>query len=318
MSCSGEDGGSAPESQDPASEAVTSTIVGPDPLERAIAFCDGTVLVEPTPALASPAIDELSGLVASQSADVVWGHNDSGGTATIFAIGLDGSDRGAVDLAGATATDWEDITGGPGLGDAFEDQWIYVGDIGDNGSERAMIQIYAFAEPDPTTGTADTTAVQLHYPDGAHDAEVLISDPVSGDLFIVTKVWPADADDGATSTLSGVYRAANADLAAASGDSVVQMTKVADVDLGRWGQLATAGDITNDGAVVAIRTYEQLVMWPRAPGADLWEAFDNEPCRAPVAAGRQGEAFTFLPGSNSYLTISEGTHPPLNQFAVGK
>ncbi len=94
------------------------------------------------------------------------------------------------------------------------------------------------------------------------------------------------------------------------------MERVGEVDLGPWGQLTTGGDVSGDGSVVALRTYHQIVMWPRPPGTNLAEAFDNEPCEAPTAAERQGESLTFAADDDSYLTISEGRHPPINRFTV--
>ncbi len=93
--------------------------------------------------------------------------------------------------------------------------------------------------PPPTHVTAD--ALTFTYPDGAHDAEALMVDPVSGDLVIVTKDW----------TLTGhsqVFRAPG-DLAAGS---TTVLEQVARLDL-PFGTLVTGADVSADGRVVALR-----------------------------------------------------------------
>ena len=57
------------------------------------------------------AIDEASGIAASRTnPNVLWVHNDSGDSARVFAIHIDGTLLGTYSLSGASATDWEDIS----------------------------------------------------------------------------------------------------------------------------------------------------------------------------------------------------------------
>ena len=54
------------------------------------------------------------------------------------------------------------------------------------------IDVYRVAEPRVGAGaTAPADRLRLRYPDGAHDAEALLVDPLRGDLVIVTKVLGA-------------------------------------------------------------------------------------------------------------------------------
>ena len=155
-------------------------------------------------AVASTELVEASGVVASRDhAGVLWSHNDSGGNAELFALGLDGSDLGRLELAGAQAVDWEDIALLPGA-DGSPDL-LFAADIGDNfgrGTRTEPVRVYRVAEPaapgTSVTATAPATAFDLTYADGARDAETLLADPLTGDLFVVSKQW-----DGAD---AGVYR----------------------------------------------------------------------------------------------------------------
>jgi hypothetical protein len=220
-------------------------------------------------------------------------------------------------LSGATAVDWEDIAAGPGPTAGVP--YLYVGDIGDNTASRSSVQVYRVAEPvvDPTmpSSTPQTLSgvatLDLKYPDGAHDAEALIVDPSTGELFVVTK----DLVGG----VAGVYRAP-ADLA--SGSSTT-LARVATVSLGMW-QGVTGADVTPAGDVVGLRTYLGVFLFPRAAGTSLEQAFSAASCAGAAppfgssssASEPQGEAFGFTRDGRGYLTLSEGVHPPLHRFVA--
>src|SRR5205823_4079467 len=84
-------------------------------------------------------LTEASGVVSSRNnADVLWTHNDSGHPAQVFAIDTQGRLLGTYTIPGNT--DNEDIAIGPGP--VANVSYLYVGDIGDNGSSRANIKVY--------------------------------------------------------------------------------------------------------------------------------------------------------------------------------
>ena len=99
-----------------------------------------------------------------------------------------GSLLGTFPLAGAPLGDWEDIAIGPKPGGG---NYLYLGDIGDNNAIRSSVTVYRTDEPQSTAGATipvdGYTALHLQYPGGARDAESMFVDPLSGDLFIITK-----------------------------------------------------------------------------------------------------------------------------------
>ncbi len=125
----------------------------------------------------------------------MWTHND-GSREKLFALLTNGTQLASFDLK-EDVDDVEDVTVGPGPVAGIS--YLYVGDIGGNrGADnfRADVQILRVAEPlvEPAwAGNArsgDFDGVEkftLTYPDGSYDAEALLVDPISGDLFIVTK-----------------------------------------------------------------------------------------------------------------------------------
>ncbi len=137
-------------------------------------------------------IDEISGLAASRiNPGVLWVHNDSGDSARVFAISYDGALLGTYYLADTAAFDWEDMAAGqdPESGEGL----LYLGDIGDNYQVREAVAVLIVPEPqvsveqDPVEEDLQASTVFLSYPGGALDAETLMVDPQTADIYIVSK-----------------------------------------------------------------------------------------------------------------------------------
>ncbi len=250
-----------------------------------------------------PELTELSGMAASHShPGIYWAHNDSGDTPRVFAFDVNGQPRGIFRLAGARSEDWEGMAVGPGPEPGAT--YLYLGDIGDNFGRRPNVQVYRIEEPSPgTPGEVAIPGVEeitLRYPAGeAHNAEALMVDPLTGDLFIVTKSLLGAAK---------VYRAA-APLAAAA------------IDLELVGELwlagpATGADISPDGSMVVVRTYTHAYLWERREGTTVAEALQGEPVRFALEFEPQGEAIAFSLEGESLLTASEGRNAILYRYAL--
>jgi hypothetical protein len=68
--------------------------------------------------------------------------------------------------------------------------------------------------------------------------------------------------------------------------------------------------------VVLVRTYGLVLAFVRPDGAPLAAAFGVDPCSAPAADERQGEAVGFTDDGKGYFTISEGAHAPIHHFVA--
>jgi hypothetical protein len=293
----------------------------------------------------SPELVEISGIAASRKqqnieiAGTIWAHNDSGDTARFFAIDADGSHRDVFNLVGAEAIDIEDMAVGPGPDEG--ETYVYLADIGDNNSQREEIVVYRVPEPTIThdslpvtpstvpasSGTSsnpdltDYDTLALRYPDGAHDAETLLVDPVDGDLVIVTKniatgrsqVFRASASaaDGEMQTLEEIAQINFAGIR----EQIILPPDAGPLARGAP-HIPTGGDVSPDGSLLAIRTYGGVVIWPRPAGAPLAEAFANTPCLTSSVSEQQGEAIAFNASGTGYITISEGKNPLINEFVV--
>ncbi len=256
----------------------------------------------------STLLNEISGIAASRkNSDVVWAHNDSGDSARIFAMTTSGRHLGIYNLTGASATDWEDIALGPGPN--VGEDYLYISDSGDNNRVRPFITVYRLAEP--TVSSSQTPVsfnlsnwdrLPMRYPGQVYDAETLLSDPVSGDLFLVTR-------DRAGEGIARVFR----NPAPHTAGITVTLELAATITLT---MNIKGGDISPSGDVVLLRPHSFSVpangyYWTRYPGTNLGDAFSNSPCLTPLANELQGEALAFTSDGNGYLTTSEGSRPPI-------
>ena len=148
-------------------------------------------------------LDEVSGIAASrQNDDVFWVHNDWGDLPRVYAMNRQGTHLGIYNLnidldllypPGSRPMDWEDIAIGPGPVNGVD--YLYVGDVGDNDpSGRSHIIVYRVAEPavdsqqSPITTTLNgVDAIRLVYPDGPRNCEALMVDPVTKDIYVISK-----------------------------------------------------------------------------------------------------------------------------------
>jgi hypothetical protein len=238
-------------------------------------------------------ISEASGIAASrQNPGVLWTHNDSGGKNRLFALNAKGKHLGVYTIAGVAARDWEDIAVGPGPLEGKD--YIYIGDIGDNGREYEYKYIYRIPEPkvDSSQAPVDTTlfgaeTIAVFYPRANYDAEAMLVDPLTKDIYILTK--------GDTS--SHVFRDAYPQALKRG----TRLEPIATLRLG-W---VVGGDISPSGDEILVKTYPAIYYWTRSPGQNLRQAFEKTPVTLPYVLEPQGEAVGWKADGNGYYTVSE-------------
>jgi hypothetical protein len=232
---------------------------------------------------------EASGLVESaNNPGMFWSHNDSGNPAELFLIDKKGETKMICLLENADNRDWEDIAIGPGPDG--EGAYVYVGDIGDNMRRYKTKYIYRLKEPlfdadKKIISGYDTIAVTLS--DGVRDTEALMIDPISKDLFLISK-WEDSV---------GVYRVS----------FPYQKENIAQRIVNVPFHKIVAADISASGEEVLLKTYDDVYYWKRLPGESIADLLKRKPMRLPYQREFQGESIGFARDSSGYYTLGEST-----------
>jgi hypothetical protein len=210
-------------------------------------------------------VQEPSGIVASRKhVDIFWTHGDSGRAPKLYAVDRQGALIAELTVADVDNVDWEAI--------ALDDQGnLWIGDIGNNASNRTDLVVYRIGEPDPYAGLESVGVdhrVRFCYPDqddfsdsrGPFDAEALFW--WSGSLWLATK--------HRQDTLTVLYRFPQVDI-----DEVV-LERVSEWDLGtqlgdghpasNFPGMATGADVSIDQKQLALLSYDAVFVFELTAG----------------------------------------------------
>lgn len=250
---------------------------------------------DPTPGVAKKLftikderIKESSGLAKSAKYEGIWWTlNDSGDTGRVFGVDATGKVRAVLRFS-AKVEDTEAIA-------VDSEGTIYIADIGDNTGSRDMIEVYTIPEP---SELGDESNVKYHrydfeYPDGAHDAETLLVEPESKQLFFVTKV---------KKKAGAIYAAPES----ASREGTNKLTKLGPAPVAPDG--ITDGTFMPDGKTVVLRTYVDVATM-------TWSETPTLVARANTPIG-QGESVAVGPTGSDILVGTEGSGSAVYQLAV--
>ncbi len=270
-------------------------------------------------------ITEASGLIVTDN--WLWVHNDSGDSASLYAIGKDGERRASIMVEGAFAKDWEDMTSFSENGQSY----FLIGDIGDNKERHSNVTFYVIEQP-----TSNTTAKLLYtftatYADiGAKDAEAIVVDPHNKELLLITK-----GRDGIIHFLQGKFplpselptesEQKEADKISDPSFNTQQITlseihqipfATPPLDRRQQSRLITSAAIHPNGHQLIVRNYLSARLYQKEQGQTWAEAVQQEPCRLPLPLQPQGETLAFSPDGKSLWTLSEGKKTSLYEILL--
>ena len=253
--------------------------------------------------VSDPTLTEISGIARGRRDDsVLWVHEDSGAKADVHALTLAGTVRQTFRLAGAGAKDWEDMAVGPGPVPGTN--YLYLGDVGDNGKTRDEIVVYRVPEPAVTNGGLTTLSgvdsIRLRYPDGKYNSEA-IAVGADGTIYVITK-------SKVTRVYMAPYPQSTTDVNTMK--PVAAGTLAPEVDM-------SGADIRMDGRAIIVRGYRDAWTWPIKPGESMATTLARTPCKTPTYRPEtQGEAIAFLANDGSYTTTGELSRAPVRQFTL--
>lgn len=238
-------------------------------------------------------VNEASGLANSiANPKYVWTHEDSGADAEVILLSKSGAQVVVrFKLKGAQNIDWEDMAIGPGPQAGVN--YLYLADIGDNDATRNDLVIYRIPEPIYSPSDSGTTvevsfveSLSIDYPEGPRDAEALMVDPMTKELYIVSKredsvqlfelAYPQNWGGSDTLKLKGTF----------------PLTGI------------TAADVSADGNRVLLKSYSGIFYWKKDREEPIAHLLSRKPLRVtydPIEF--QGEAICW--DGNSFFTLSE-------------
>ena len=248
----------------------------------------------------SKKLNEVSGIVASiQNPGYFWVHNDSGDEANLYLINSTGKHIATIKIDDATHHDWEDIA--IGTPKKYGVPVLFIGDIGNNFSLRKTTIIYIIKEPKITENKTliieksapllDT--LKVRYSDEARDFETLLFDPISEQLFTVSKRKKIPelfiiTKDNTESSSYTFEKTINLPLK----------------NLKRRDNIS-GGDISKSGKRIAIKSYDYIYIWNRKNNESLIEFIKSPPQVIKPPFEKQSEAICWEMDQLSILTLSE-------------
>lgn len=267
---------------------------------------------------------ELSGMATPQkaaNAGYLWVISDSPANMLAAVSTTNASNQGVYTLDTPPAyVDWEDIASGTVGGQPY----IYVADFGDNGSVRATFNIFRIKEPTITgsggaIAAGDYETITGQYDAGtppvSKDAETLLVDPDTGDMYVILKrdatqkVYKLAYAASYSGTQTFVYQGA-----------MTALPSVTTVALGATACYAVSGTISPNGQEILIRNYNDVYYFPRDKNTQtILQALQQSLVLVPAFVGGgsvspkkshpnaepQGEAICYSPDGRDLWTCSE-------------
>lgn len=241
------------------------------------------------------ALTEASGLAYSvKNPGKIWSHNDSGHANYLFLIDEHTAEVVArYSIGGTSNVDWEDIEICKGPVDGMP--YLYIADTGDNDQKRGTYSVYRFEEPkyNPVSDYGQTITVnvpvdriQFRYPDVNHNCESMMVDPLTKDVYLVTK----------SGVVSHLYVLPYPQKL----NEIFTAFKAGDFSF----REASAATCSHDGQKVLIKNRAEIYYWERNNDEKVVDMLARTPVKAPYIGEQQGEAICF-DIQNNYYTLSE-------------
>ena len=232
-------------------------------------------------------LDEASGIADSKiNPGYLWVEQDSGNPNDIALLSHEGDFLKNINIGKAVNHDWEAmaIANGPLAGINY----IFLADIGDNNLVDTQHCIYRFVEPEATMGTvSDCDKINFKYPDGPHNAEAILVDNNTKDIYIITK----------NDTPSRIYKLAYPQNTSSVNSAILCGTLTFND--------VTAAALSTDGKEVLIRTYNNVYYWKKNDLQTLEQALVKTPVSLSIQFEPQGEAICFKNDNSGFFTLSE-------------
>jgi hypothetical protein len=230
-------------------------------------------------------LNEVSGMADSRiNAGYIWTEQDSGAPPELALIDKKANFVKKISIKNADNRDWEDMAIGPGP--EKDIPYVYIADIGDNGSRHTQSFFYRFPEPGISTDTViNWEKISYVYADGPRDAEAFLVDN-NLDIYIITK-----------ENKSRIYKIPYP-------QSIEQTNTASFVgELPFKGVVSAA--ISDDGTEIILKTYKKLFYWKKPKEENIGTALSRPFINLGYKREKQGEAICFAKDGSCFFTLSE-------------
>jgi hypothetical protein len=251
---------------------------------------------------------------------IVFGLNDSGHDALVFAFDSTGVSRGAWRIPGARNLDWEAAALGPCAAGSGSPSCLYIGDVGDNEARKPRVTIYRVPEPtalppgpavqSSPSSLARASRLDVRYTDHPHDVEALYVSQ-DGAVFLITKRRLLDRQRRPRPAL--VFRIPPSAWDSSGVTTAVLVDSLPIVPGELPGRQVTDAALSPDGRLLAVRTYAEVYIFAvdSATGRPITGGTPSA-CVIAGLAEKQGEGVGWWWDGQRLLLTSEGRNEPMH------
>jgi len=193
--------------------------------------------------------------------------------------------------------------------------YLYVGEIGDNKAHHQRKYIYRIAEPvvsGKDTVITNVDVITFQYPDKPRDAEALMVDPLTRDIFIISKreespvVYRLPFPHDLNNTLTAQIVVSDLRLPLADKDTMnTGSEKVVNGYHYLYYYQIVGADISPDGSEMLVKSYSAVYYWKRNEKESVIDMLKRAPSILPYSPEPQAEAIAFDVQGRGYYTLNE-------------
>lgn len=266
----------------------------------ALSACTKSTPSSPEPPTAFPIttsmLTEASGMAESyKNPGYLWIQEDSNTPAQLNLLSTQGVFLKSIPIKNIVNRDWEDLCIAKGPDPSLH--YIYIAETGDNTAQYRSYALYRF--PEPAKEAIEINAVEtisFQYPDGSHDAEAILIDPLNNDIYIITK----RENQAQVYQLTYPYSLTATNTLKLAGQLPYTMV--------------VSAAITPDQKGIAIKTYQRIYYYPRTNTETIMQTLMKTPDQLNYIPEQQGEAICFSNNNLGYYTISERVTEPVTLY----
>lgn len=262
-------------------------------------------------------ISEASGMVVSLiHEDVLWVINDSGNSASLYAINPKGRVMRIIDIDGVWNNDWEDLS-------SFEYEgkpYILIADVGDNAAERKACFLHFIEEPD-IKKTSDIFPLSVKpswsmtytYEDGPRDCESVAVDMGNGKILLLSK-----RNNPPILYELPLTKQKNAVARKCAEINPLPKKRLDNTEFSKYSNQPTAMDISPNGLSAVLLTYDCAFYFRKEQAANWGTVFTGPMKEIIFPRLRQCESVCFNRDGSSIYVTSEQVPAPLLKIDISK